>query len=266
MNPPARDRASQLPVIAQAAFFVSAALWLGAELSGLAHTSFLSGLVLVTALATTVISLAQSLPAQNVVAVAALVAFMASLVEIINAKSGIPLGSRVFTDACGPRLFGLLPWPMPLLWVTVILNSRGVARLILRPWRKIGKYGLWVIGLTAVLTMVLEINLEPFAAGTGRFWIWSMSSSLPAWHTAPLTNFSGWLVVTVLVLAFTTPWLINKSAARSSRPDYRPLAVWITLNLLLVAASAMEHFWSAVIVGVVLTSLASVFAIRGGRW
>jgi hypothetical protein len=52
---------------------------------------------------------------------------------------------------------------MPFIWAVAVLNSRGVARLILRPWRKTTKYGLWVIGLACVLTVIFDFNLEPFA-------------------------------------------------------------------------------------------------------
>ncbi len=268
MNSPARASASRLPLIAQLVFLASAALWLGyfAQVQGLRHASWTGGLVLLAAVATTSLSMVSSLPVQNVITVSALIAFLASVVEIINAKTGVPFGSRTCTEAIGPRLFGVLPWSLPLLWMVVILNSRGVARLILRPWRKTGKYGLWVIGLTAALTALFDFNFEPFAARVGRFWIWSASSALPTWQGAPLTSFTGWLVVTVLILAFTTPWLINKSLSRSSTADFRPLIVWMVLNLLPPAACAVQHLWFAAMVAVSLSSVIIVFAIRGGRW
>ena len=268
MNPPARDRASRLSLFAQAAFYLGAVIWTGAlvRLLPFKTTYWLEGLFLLAALAVTLISLARTLPAQNVLSAAGLIALMASIVEIISAKSGIPFGQRVFTEDFGPRIFGLLPWPVPLIWVIAVLDARGVARLILRPWRKLSKYGFWVIGLTCVLAVVFDLALEPFASATSRYWIWWTSKSMPAWYSTPFFSFIGWLVVTLLILAFVTPWLINKNPSRSSPPDYQPLLIWLGLNLVFAAGCAGEHLWKAVIFDVIAATVVTTFAIRGARW
>jgi putative membrane protein len=219
----------------------------------------------VLALAATLLALARTLPAQNILAVAVLMAFVFSIADIINVKSGIPFGARIYTDALGPQLFGL-PWSVPFVWTAAILNSRGVARLILRPWRKTGKYGLWVIALAALLTVIFDFNLEPFASAVSSWWIWQMPKSVPAWQTAPWINFFGLAVVTLIILAFTTPWLINKNRTRSGPPDYHPLLLWLLLNLLPALADATHRLWLPAALAVILATLATIFALRGARW
>ena len=93
-----------------------------------------------------------------------------------------------------------------------------------------------------------------------------MPGNLPAWHGAPFYNFIGWLVVSLLILAFVTPWLINKHPIRKSPPDYQPLVVWLVLILLPAAGCARAHLWSAAGVGAVCAIVVATFAMRGARW
>jgi uncharacterized membrane protein len=242
--------------------------WL-ALLAGLVHwenVGWLAAAVVGLALATSLVSMSRSLPAQNVAGAAAIIALGGSVVEMINANSGIPFGFRTYTEDGGPNVLGVLAWFMPFLWVVVILNSRGVARLILRPWRKLPKYGLLVIGLTSVLAAIFDVGLEPFASARNRYWIWRPPPGIPQWHTAPFFTFLGWMVVTVLILAFATPWLINKHPGRKSPPDYHPLVMWCVLNLTFAVGCAVEHVWSASVVTVCFAGLVGTFALRGARW
>src|SRR5579862_8917728 len=169
-NPP-RNRPEVSPRFLLAAFLLCAAAWLGsiARVRGLENADWPAALFLLLALATTLVSLTRTLPAQNVLSAAGVIAFIASIAELINARADMPFGTRTFTGDLGPRCFGVLPWAIPAVWVVAMLNSRGVARLILRPWRKTSKYGFWVIGLTAVLMVMFDLSLEPFAGAAQRF-------------------------------------------------------------------------------------------------
>jgi len=258
-----------LHVVTLAGFFICAAVlagswWHIAPLGGAG--SWAEVLLPILALATTLVALARGLPAQNVILVAALIALISGIVETVGAKTGVPFGSFIYTENLGPQLFSLLPWPVPLIWVVVILNSRGVARLILRPWRKLGRYGLWVMGLTVLLAVVFDLGLEPFAARVNRYWIWRVSPRAPAWHTAPWVNFLGWAVTVLLILAFVTPWLINKRASKQQSPDYHPLVVWLTLNLFLTTGNATHQLWSAAGFGLLSGIIVTFFAMRGAHW
>jgi len=249
-------------------FLIGFAAWLGVLLHfpilGSAHWA--EDLFPILALATTLTALARSLPVQNILLAATLIAVISGIVETIGAKTGIPFGPFVYTDDLGPQLFGILPWPIPLIWVVMILNSRGVARLIMRPWRKIGKYGFWVLGLTCSLSVILDIGLEPFATQVNRYWIWHAPTTVPAWYTAPWINFVSWATTTLLILAFTTPWLINKRHIKHAPPDYHPLIVWLLLNLLLAASNSAHHLWWAASFSLVTSTVVVIFAWRGARW
>ena len=235
------------------------------RVAGLEKSSWPEALLPALALVTTLFALARSLPAQNVVAATVGVLLISTAAQIIGVKTGIPFGRYFYMESMGAQLFGVVPWPVPLLWTAVILNSRGVARLILRPWRKMEKYGLWVLGLACLLTVVFDAGLEPFAVARG-WWIWRTPEGLPVWHTTPLVNFLGRAVTTLITLLAVTPWLINKKPSRLSPAEYHPLIVWTILNLLAAAGNAAHQFWWAAGLGLGATALAAIFAVRGGRW
>ena len=154
---------------------------------------------------------------------------------------------------------------MPFIWIVALLNSRGVARLILRPWRKLRVYGFWLIGLTTILTVLFDLGLEPFATRFQHYWLWRPTKLPIDWYGAPLSNFLGWIVTALLALAFATPSLINKKPAKSA-PDYHPLIVWIAANLLFIVAALSLHFWPAAALSGIVCIAVVPFAVRGAMW
>ncbi|TAK94696.1 MAG: carotenoid biosynthesis protein [Verrucomicrobia bacterium] len=194
-------------------------------------------------------------------------ACLGSAAHLLTAATAIPFGPIRFTEEIGPKFFDQLGWPMPLLWILAVLNSRGVARMILRPWRKLRVYGFWLIGLTVVLTVAFDVALEPYAAHSRHYWIW-LPTRLPlTWHTAPVSNFPAWALTAGLILAFASPSLINKDQRpRKSKPDAHPLILWLLAVLFLSANSAQAGFLSAAAFGIAAAVIAAAFAIRGARW
>ena len=251
------------PVLA--AFLVCYGVALAAILARQSGWYWMESALLLAGTAATLVALARRLPAQNVAVIAAIIGLASAFITILSAKTSIPFGPRAYTERFGARLFGILPWPVPLLWLCVLLNSRAVARLILRPWRKAERYGLWLIAITALLAVATDFGLEPYATQVRHYWIWQTPGALLFWQTAPLVNFWGWAATAVVLLVFAAPWLINKRPVKQS-PDFIPLALWLLLNLYFVAANAMNGFVNVAVAGVTLTLAAGMFAARGATW
>jgi uncharacterized membrane protein len=220
--------------------------------------------LLLAATASILISLCRELPGQNVFWAAVIIALISGFAQAVGARTGIPFGPYFYTRAAGPRVLDTLPWWIPLIWVVTILNSRGVARLILRPWRKTRRYGFWLIGLTAALALVFDLGLEPFATRVKSYWLWSPTKLGLSWYGAPVIDSLGWAVTTVLILAFITPFLINKNPVKHP-PDFHPLVLWVLLNLLFVANAAGHRFWPAAVFSSVAVLFAAIFAARGAK-
>jgi uncharacterized membrane protein len=222
--------------------------------------------LLMLAITGTIAALARHLPMQNILSAACCIGFAGGAAGLLDWKTGMPFGAFTPGQSMGPKLFGALPWAVALIWILAVLNSRGVARLILRPWRKLHAYGFWLIGITALLTVLFDLAFEPFASQVKHYWYWGPAKSLLSWQGAPLVNFFGWLVVTLLILAFITPMLINKHPVHQRPPDYHPLGVWLGGILLFGVGSATRGLWPAILLDGIIGVVVVVFAIRGAKW
>jgi uncharacterized membrane protein len=223
-------------------------------------------LVIFTTLAT-LASLARILAGQNILLAATIIGLLGGIAHGMGAKTAFPFGPFVFSEAAGPQFFNVLAWSMPLIWIIAILNARGVAKLILRPWRKLKSYAFWLIGVTATLVVLFDLALEPYAAYVNRYWLWLPTKFPFTWYGAPIANFFGWMLTALLILAFTTPSLSKKPArTNKNRLDYHPLVVWL-LALALFATSAIQNqLWPAVGLCALTAIATTIFALRGARW
>jgi len=246
--------------------FVLVWTWLWLPQPRLGSARWPDGLLLVLATATVLVSLVRQLPGQNVMLAAIIIALISGAVQSLGALTAIPFGPFVYTEHIGQQLFYPLPWAVPLIWITIILASRGVARLALRPWRKTSTYGFRLMGLTAALVLLLNLGLEPFAVRVKHYWLWSPTKLKLDWYGAPGVNFFGWVVTTLLILAFVTPSLINKKPGPQPPPDYAPLVVWLLINLLFATGAAVHHLWPALGLISLSSVTVAVFALRGARW
>ena len=213
-------------------------------------------------------ALNRQLPLQNVLPVAGIAAVVGGVAHGLSANPNlsIPFGPIVFQSAAGAKILYFVPWTIPLLWIVVIFNARGVGRLILRPWRKVKNYGFWLIGLTAVLAMAFDVALEPFAWYVKRFWFWQHTKIPVTWEGAPLLNFVGWGLATLLIMLIATPSLIRKQPGSQSAPDFHPLALWLGALVLFAVGSAGAGLWWPAAVDAAIAAVTTVFALRGAKW
>ncbi|HVY70147.1 MAG TPA: carotenoid biosynthesis protein [Verrucomicrobiae bacterium] len=226
---------------------------------------WLQGMLWLVASVTSLVSVARRLPGQNVATFATVIASISWLIHLLGDKTGIPFGPITYTENLGIRLLDSVPWTMPFIWIVVLVNGRGVARLIMRPWRKTTYYGLWVMGIAVVLAVVFDLALEPYATRSERFWMFTKSLRFGTWYTTPWVNFLGWAVTALGIMAFSTPWLINKQPVKQPT-DYHPLVVWLLVIGFLTLSNALGGRWLAVGVTVGLNAVTTIFAVRGAKW
>lgn len=228
-------------------------------------SQFPEAALLVLAVVTTMTGVARQLPGQNVVLAAVVILIIGGAAQTLGALTAIPFGPFVYGERMGPQLFHPLPWAAPLIWVVAILNSRGVARLMMRPWRKMRSYGFWVIGITGVLVAIFDLGLEPFATRVQHYWVWNPTKMAIDYYGTPYVNFVAWAAVALLILGFVTPSLINKKPGKSP-PSFHPLILWLLLQLLFMVAAASHQLWGAAATSLVASIVVAFFAVRGGTW
>jgi uncharacterized membrane protein len=219
----------------------------------------------VLATASSLTALWRRLPLQNVGLAAGTIAVIGGGMSALGARTNLPFGPFVYGSASGPLLFKTLPWSIPLIWVVIVLNSRGMARLMLRPWRKNKSYGYRVIALAALLVLLFDFALEPFAR-MKHFWLW-MPTALPlTWQGAPIANFIAWSLIAALILFLITPALIVKKPRSKSGPELHSLCLWLGGIALCVAGCAARGLWVPMTADAVIGIGAAIFAIRGAMW
>jgi uncharacterized membrane protein len=209
-------------------------------------------------------SLIQRLALQNGLAIGSIMLLFSVVILGSASHSGIPLGAIDFTDQLGPILFGHVPLALPFYWVAILASSRETARLILLPRRRDRWYGLLIIAGAVGLTIVTDLNLEPYAVHAKHYWSWPSPPSPVSWYSAPWTSPLGWAISTVVILGFCVPWFISKRASRMA-PPFQPALVWGLLNLGFLAGNAAQGLWLAVVFGGTLTGAALWLAWRGKR-
>jgi putative membrane protein len=122
-----------------------------------------------------------------------------------------------------------------------------------------------VIGLSCLLAVLFDLELEPFATRAKHYWLWQTHTAVLNWYSAPWVNFLGWFATALGILGFTTPWLINKQPIKLPT-DYHPLLMLLLLNAYFTSGSALQQMWLAVGFSAVASLIVTICAMRGARW
>jgi len=228
----------------------------------------LDAALLVLAVLACITALSRQMPLQNVLLGVTIAAIIGSVAHGLSGLQGVavPFGPIFFHESCGAKIFDFVPWSIPLIWIVALFSSRGTARVILRPWRKLKSYGYWLIGLTAVLVVGFDLAFEPFAVEVNHYWSWQLTKIPLTWYGASPLNFISWAMVTLLILAFATPALIKKKPGSRSPLDLNPLGIWLGAIVFFAAGCAKAALWPAVAVDGAMALVILGFAIPGARW
>ena len=109
----------------------------------------------------------------------AAVSLFAYGIEALGVATGFPYGAFYYGDALGPRLFGLVPYLLPVTYVPLVVGAVAAAP---------GKGSVRRILLATLLLLLVDAVLDPGAASLG-FWVWPDGG---AYYGVPLSNYLGW--------------------------------------------------------------------------
>ncbi len=128
-------------------------------------------------------------------AVFGVVLAVAAGVEIFGAATGVPFGDYDYGDGLGAELAGV-PLVIPAAWAMTAYPALLVARRLTR------RHGRWVTALVAGWALASwDVFLDPQMVEEG-YWRWAdPDPALPGSPDVPLTNYAGWLLVSVLLMA-----------------------------------------------------------------
>ena len=212
------------------------------------------------AAASALLGLARRLPLQNAVAVGILTAVGSWLILWLGVATDIPFGRREFSSFFGFLLPGGVPWGLVCVWVALTPTCRGVARLMLRTRRRDSYYGLWVMALATVLTLLWAVAIETVAQPR-QWWRWEFQPGTRVCAGAPWVTYLGWGLTSLILYGFTTPWLLNKQPIRQPT-DWHPLVLSGLLLFQLASMAAVNGF---IVSAVGLVGVGLVVATVGFR-
>jgi uncharacterized membrane protein len=150
-------------------------------------------------------------------------------VEYIGVKSGLPFGRYHYTDALGFTVLGV-PLAIPLAWYTTIITTWRLAQEVTH--HSSGRT-LWKILVGAgILTIVLDLLLEPMASMVKGYWMW-------AGDVVPLQNYASWFVFSILAVR----WLQTGPGSEAPpSPGHRSNAILVLgTEAVLFSSTDMVH-------------------------
>jgi len=110
------------------------------------------------------------------------VSAFAYAIESVGVATGFPYGPFSYNEALGPKLFGLVPYLLPVTYVPLVIGAAAAAwgpnRLAPR------------ILIAALLLVLIDGVLDPGATALG-FWRWTEGGP---YYGVPLINSAGWLL------------------------------------------------------------------------
>jgi uncharacterized membrane protein len=114
--------------------------------------------------------------------------------ETIGVHTGFPFGTYSYADSLGPHLFDV-PLVVPLAWTMLAYPCLLLGRRLTRSGNRVRIALAGGVGLAG-----WDLFLDPQMVAQGH-WSWAdPTPALPGVPGVPLTNYAGWLLVSVLLI------------------------------------------------------------------
>lgn len=214
-------------------------------------------LIVAVVAATAFVHAALTRGARAVAVLAAVTVVGGFAVEVVGVHTGVPFGRYRYAPSLGPALFGVplviaLAWPM-LAWPAALAARRLCASFVSRV-----AVGAWALA-------AWDVFLDPQMVAAGH-WHWLRPTPhLPGVPTVPLSDYTGWLAISLLVSLA----LQGVLTARPDGDDRWPLAfyVWTWTSSVLALAVFLNlgaaAAWGGLAMGLVALPVAR--ALAGGH-
>ena len=170
------------------------------------------------------------------------------LVEAVGVHSGVPFGTYAYTGDLGAQVLGV-PAVVPLAWTMMAWPALVVGRRLARR-RPVALVG-------GVALAAWDLFLDPQMVDAGH-WTWAHPDpALPLVPDVPLTNYAGWLVVSVAIVG-----ALDRLLPRDGGPSGPAAALYLWAYGSSVVAHVLffDRPGSALVGGIVMGAVALPFA------
>lgn len=198
--------------------------------------------------------------------------------ELLGTFSQLPFGEYAYTPLLGHRIFGLVPFPIPISWFYMIVGCLTMCGRLLRADDDGATRWRWAL-LSGAILVAWDVSMDPAMVKTAH-WVWGDGDlftrlALPpavvafftkdAFYGMPLSNWLGWYVTGVLIsrllLEITPPRLYAERVS----PTTLPLALYALNGIMPVAICVRDDMWLAAILGAIAMALPLALSIRARR-
>ena len=112
------------------------------------------------------------------------------VVEAVGTHTGFPFGRYAYDNSLGTRLLRV-PLVIPLAWTMMAWPALAAARRLVEQPALVAVVGGWALASW-------DLFLDPQMVAAGH-WHWAHTS--PGLQGIPLTNYVGWLAVSIVLMA-----------------------------------------------------------------
>jgi uncharacterized membrane protein len=180
--------------------------------------------------------------------------------ELLGTGTGWPFGAYEYTEGLGTKVFGRVPYTIPLSWFYMGLCSYLLASTIL------AQAGLRRRAVASVLfggwlLMAWDLVLDPAMAHERlplQFWVWHQTG---AYFGMPLQNLLGWIATGVVFMAVSRV-LWRSDVAPGEVPALVPLLVYVTNVVWAMVLSASVGLWGPIVLALALGIGPALLALR----
>jgi uncharacterized membrane protein len=172
------------------------------------------------------------------------------LAEAVGIATGVPFGRYAYAGTLGPTLLGV-PLVIPLAWVMMAWPAYLVGIRLAR--RRLAR-----VAIAAAALASWDLFLDPQMVDAGH-WHWSdPSPALPGVPAVPLTNYAGWALVGVVLMALLHRTVRTEPSTLDTVPYALYLWTYASSALALAAFFGLPAaaLWGGLGMGVVALPLA----------
>lgn len=174
--------------------------------------------------------------------------------EAVGVRTGVPFGDYAYSGTLGVEVLGV-PALVPLAWVMMAWPALVVTRTLVRSRAAVAVLGAWA--LTA-----WDVFLDPQMVDLGH-WTWAdPHPALPGVSGIPVSNFAGWLLVSLLIVG-TLDRLVPATSARAGLPV--AVYLWTYFSSVLAHAAFFGRPPVALVGALVMGVVAVPVALRWWR-
>ena len=135
--------------------------------------------------------------------IAAVISFLA---EFLGTTLSWPFGDYEYTDLIGHKLFGHVPFTIPIIWFMIVYCAYVVTNLIIdrtplsKPTDIIPKM-VWFSFIGGIIATAWDLTLDPYMVEFEKAWIWNFDpDNPPPYFGIPYSNYVGWVGTSLVIL------------------------------------------------------------------